>query len=140
MMNTKIISLIPISLSLLLFSCSENKSKGSDKEKRKSDISESNLVDYSKMPKVEMVRNIDAIMQQSIREGWSKEEWVKRFGNPRRSNSYKDDLEFIQYYDTGPFEDASKELVTGITIKLRKDKTFDYSYRTTTFGLPEYAK
>jgi hypothetical protein len=133
-------SLIPITLSLLLSSCSKDESKSSDMETSKNDMPESNLVDYSKIPKVEIVRKIDAIIQQSINEGWSKEEWVQRFGAPRRSNSYKGDLEFIQYYDSGPFEDSSKELVTGITIKLRKDKTFDYSYRTTSFGLPEYVK
>lgn len=127
-------------MSLLLSSCSEDKSKGLDIKESESVKPESNLVDYSKMPKVEVVRKIDAVIQQSIKEGWRKEEWVQRFGAPRRANSYKDDLEFIQYYDSGPFEDASKELVTGITIKLRKDKTFDYSYRTTSFGLPEYAK
>jgi hypothetical protein len=109
-------------------------------KKSESYTPESGLVDYSKISRVEIVRKIDAIIKQSIKEGWSKEEWVQRFGAPRRANSYKDDLEFIQYYDSGPFEGATKELVTGITIKLRKDKTFDYSYRTTSFGLPEYAK
>lgn len=133
----KNILLIVIGFSLLCFSCSKNNSR--DAEKKPKHSSESGIVDYSKMSRVGIVKKIDNIIQQAIRESWSKEEWVKRFGSPRRDDIY-DNLEFIQYYDTGPFEDASRELVTGITIKLRGNKTFDYSYRSTSFGIPDYVK
>ena len=136
----KTIKCITMFMGLFLtgFSCSKNDSRYTDKKKESSH--ESEIVDYSKMPRVDIVSKIDAVVQQAIKEGWSEGEWIKRFGSPRRENAYGDDIKFIQYYETGLFENTANELVTGITIKLRKGKTFDYSYRTTTFGLPDYLK
>lgn len=131
------IFLIVLGFPLLCFSCTKNNSR--DAEKKQENSSKSGIVDYSKMSRVGIMKKIDGVIQQAIRERWSKEEWVKRFGSPRRDDIY-DNLEFIQYYDTGPYEDASRELVTGITIKLRENKTFDYSYRSTSFGIPDYIK
>ena len=129
---------LAVSLLFADASCSKQKSKHVDKIEN---VAFNPTVDHhSTLPRVEIVKKIDDVILLSIREGWGKSDWVKKFGPPRRADTYQGNFEFIQYYDTGPFEDTTKKLISGITIKLRGDKTFDYSYRTTSFGLPENYK
>jgi hypothetical protein len=94
-------------------------------------------VDYSAMPRTDQMKAIDSVIGDAVRSKWTKEEWMKRFGEPRRVDKYDGGYEFIQYYDSGPFVDCSKTLVTGIIIKLQNNNTFGFSYQTTSFGLPE---
>ena len=127
-----IVSRISIAFVIIgsLFSCGRKHLDNEPGSAKKAEYYRGQKID--EIPKTALVESIFKVADTAINQSWSKQTWVVRFGKPSRMETPNNDIQIIEYSDSGPYQPPiARYFLSSAYIKLVNDKTISVSYAHT---------